>query len=308
MKVIDKTPFQDENGRSGLWQRFQGLLEYGYTWRGEVDAQKNVIAQLDRVLEKGYTLIRNLNLENSKIIEPLVLVGPPGVFVIYVTDVKGYFEAKGDEWNIVNNDRRTPAQVNLLKRVARLARAVQVYLSRQGVYLPGVVEPILVAASPRVHVDSLRPVVRVVLSDAVKQFGASLLQARPILRPEAAHEVVDHLLNPRRKAVAAQAEPAETAPQEPDQAADAPQRARAIFQAAEEAKPFDPADLEFEYDEHGDADLALGLEEAAGPQMPARARSIGGFTSGQWFALIGLFMVELVLLGGFVFLLLFGAP
>ena len=306
MKVIDKTPFQDEQGNSTLVNRFQGMLEYGGGWRAEVEAQKSVVAQLDRVLEKGYTLIRNLNLENSKIIEPLILIGPPGVFVLYVTPVNGFFEARGNEWNVMKNDRRTPAQVNLMTRVARLARAVQVYLNRQGVYLPGMVEPVLIAANPGVHIDSLRPVVRIVLSDAVKQFAASLLQARPILRSDAIYEVVDHLLKPRPKAGAARPEPppVQTTAEAMEQAEEAPQRARAIFHAAEEAKPFDPADLSFEFDENGNAEAPEGLPETGSAELLGVRRK--GFSPAQWLVLVVMVLVELLVLAGFVYLFLFG--
>jgi len=137
MKIIDKTPFQNEHGDFGLVQRLQGMWEYGGAWHRELEAQKTVIAQLERVLEKGFTLIRNLRLQNSQIVEPLILVGPPGVFVMYVTPISGFFEAKGDQWNVIKNDRRVPASVNMLQRVARLARALQVYLNRQEMYMPG---------------------------------------------------------------------------------------------------------------------------------------------------------------------------
>jgi len=52
MKVIDKTPFQDEKGNFGLRQRVQAGMEYGFSWQAEVKAQKPVITQLERVLEK----------------------------------------------------------------------------------------------------------------------------------------------------------------------------------------------------------------------------------------------------------------
>jgi len=58
-------PLQDEKGSFGLVQRFQSMLEYGVSWPAEIEAQKAVIAQLERVLEKGYTLIRNLNLRTA---------------------------------------------------------------------------------------------------------------------------------------------------------------------------------------------------------------------------------------------------
>ena len=78
MKVIDKTPLQNEKGEISGLQRLRGTLEFGLNWYPELEAQKAVIAQLDRVLEKGFTLIRNVTLANSQIVEPLILIGPPG--------------------------------------------------------------------------------------------------------------------------------------------------------------------------------------------------------------------------------------
>ena len=224
MKVIDKTPHQDEKGDFTMVERIKGMLEFGLSWPSEIEAQKPVVTQLDRVLEKGYTLLRNLELEHSKIIVPLILVGPAGVFVIHVMPEKGFFEADGDQWNIVQGERRTPAASNPMSRIARLARALQVYLNRQGVVLPGMIEPVLIAASAAVQIEVNRPLVRVVLSDGIKQFGASLLQTRPLLNSEAVYDVVDHLVNPRSKSTAAapqagapgaSAAPAASAVQEP---------------------------------------------------------------------------------------------
>jgi hypothetical protein len=320
MKIIDKTPFQNQKGEFGLVQRLQGIWEYGGTWHAELDAQKAVIAQLDRVLEKGFTLIRNIRLENSKIVEPLILVGPPGVFIMYVTPVSGFFEAKGDEWNVINNDRRQPAPVNLMKRVARLARALQVYLNRQGMYLPGMFEPVLIASNPAVHIEVLRPIVRVVMSDAVKQFAVSLLQSRPVLQTTDISDLIDHVLRPRRKGAEAEAQAEPTTPTAAAKAAaagtaavaeagatqeavvdadQAPARARAIFHAAEDLKPFDPADLNFAFDESADAELAAG-QGAAGARG---GRRWAGITVGQWIVLAVLLLVEFGLLAAFGFLI-----
>jgi hypothetical protein len=322
MKVIDKTPFLNDKGTFDFLNRYQGVLEYGASWPDEVEAQKSVIAQLEKVLEKGFTLIRNLSLENSRIIEPLILVGPPGVYVLYVTPVTGFYEAKADAWNIVQNNRHTPAKVNLLGRVARLARAVQIYLNRQGVYLPGIVEPILIAASPAVHIESVRPIVRVVLSDAVKQYAASLLQARALLKPESVHEIVDHLITPRKKSPSLQPTKVETPVYEIDPptmpvstaaaangvatAGEAPQRARAIFHAAEETKPFDPADLSFEFDEHGTAEMPEGPVRAKTSRPPAVRTA--GLTSRQWLLIVIMLIVEFMVLAGFIYLILFARP
>jgi hypothetical protein len=314
MKVIDKTPLQNEKGEIGTLQRLRGTMEFGLTWYPELEAQKTVIAQMERVLEKGYTLIRNVTLGTSPITVPLILVGPPGVYVIYVTPQSGFFEAKGDQWNQIKNGHPYPAAINLMQRVGRLARAVQVYLDRQGVSLPGPVEPILMSSSPAMHIDSLRPIVRVVLSDAVRQFAGSLLQARPVLKPELVFDIGERIVTPRPKA-AAPAEAQEV--QTPDYVAaglrneeePAPSRARAIFHAAEDAKPFDPADLNFAFDENAapaEGQVPHDLREPSPSQQlpsPAKGRA---FSPRQWILLGGMLLLECCVLAGFAYLIFFG--
>ncbi len=313
MKIIDKTPLQNEKGEISPLQRIQGTLEYGLSWYSEMEAQKTVIAQLDQVLEKGFTLIRNITLGKSRIIEPLVLIGPPGVYVLYVTPERGLYEAKGDEWNVVKSGHSYAASSNLMSRVARLARALQVFLDRQGITLPGPVEPVLVAASPAMHVDSLRPMVRVVLSDAVRQFAGSLLQARPVLKSEMVYELADRIITPRPKAPRPEPEPAVTPKYIPpglrgqSEQEEAPSRARAIFHAAEEAKPFDPADLDFAFDETADNEVTQVPKELKEPspsqQLPAATRG-GPFSPRQWMLLGGMAIIECIVLAGFAYLVL----
>ena len=301
MKVIDKTPLQDEKGEISRFQRVRGTLEYGLGWYAEMEAQKAVMAQLDQILEKGFTLIRNITLGNSSITEPLVLVGPPGIYVLYVTPLAGFYEAKGDQWNVVKSGHSYPAGSNLMSIVARLARALQVFLDRQGVNLPGAVEPVLMSSNPAAHIDSLRPMVRVVLSDAVKQFGASLLQAGPVLRPELAHDVVDHVLNPRPKAAGLQPE-AEAAPEETPTDA-GPSRARAIFQAGGESKPFDPADLSFAFDESAQGGVPANVRETSPSQPAGQSARRGGFRTVHWATLGAMVLAECLILGWFAYII-----
>lgn len=279
MKVIDKTPYQNAKGEISPLQRLQGTLEHGFNWYSELEAQKIVIAQLDSVLEKGFTLIRNLTLHNSQIVEPLILIGAPGVFVIRVTPLSGVYEAKGDQWNITKNGHPYPAPINLLTQSARLARALQVFIERQGIVLPGAVEAVLMATNPGMHIDSLRPVVRVVLSDGVKQFAGSLMQARPVLKTDLVYDLADRIITPRPKTSAQT--PSQT-PQpavpsygaslagEPEAPAPEPSRARAIFHAAEEARPFDPNDLSFAFDEKAAEEVPENLREPSPSQRLAK--------------------------------------
>jgi hypothetical protein len=309
MKIIDKTPFQNENGEFTLLQRVQGTIQHGLQWFPELEAQKTVMTQLEQVLEKGFTLIRNFTLTNSQIVEPLILIGPPGVFVISVTPLSGFYEAKGDQWNVVNGGRSSPAPINLLYRVGRLARALQVYLNRQGVVLPSVVEPVLIASSPAMHIESLRPIARVVMSDAIRQFAASLLQGRPMLRPEQVYDIADRIITPRPKETAPQPEPAvEAAPAAESTPAAQPQtptRARAIFHAADEAKPFDPADLSFAFDENAESEVPAELRETSPSQrLPRVSGKRGAFSARQWIMLGGMLLVECCVLAGFGYLIL----
>ena len=314
MKVIDKTPLQNEKGEISPIQRLRGTLEFGLAWYPEQEAQKAVIAQLDQVLEKGFTLIRNVTLGSSPITEPLVLVGPPGVYVIYVTPEAGFYEAKGDQWNVVKSGHSYPAAKNLMSYVFRLARALQVYLDRQGVNLPGPVEPVLLSSNPAMHIDSLRPMVRVVLSDAVRQFAGSLLQARPVLKPELAFDITERILTPKPKPVQ-RPEPSEVeTPQylppglrdNPEEEEAQPQaRARAIFHAAEEAKPFDPADLSFDFDENAPAsgDEVPGDLKETSPSQRLPANKRGPFSTRQWVLLGVMLLAECCVLAGFVYII-----
>ena len=317
MKVIDKTPLQNEKGEISLVQRIQGTLEHGFQWYPEMEAQQAVMAQLERVLEKGFTLIRNVTLGRSSITEPLILIGTPGVFVIYVTPLSGLYEAKGDEWNQIKSGHPYPADPNLMLRVGRLARALQVFLERQGFTLPGPVEPVLVAASPAMHIDSVRPMVRVVLSDAVRQFAASLLQARPILRPEQAIEIADHVITPKSKAINIQADEPKTneyylppglrdQETEEGEQPEAPSRARAIFHAAEDTKPFDPADLDFAFDENAaqeEEKVPADLKETSPSQQLKTPVKRPAFSRGQWLLLGAMVIIECCVLAGFAYLL-----
>ena len=310
MKIYDKTPLQDEKGEIGLFQRLQGTLKYGFSWYPELEAQKTIIAQLDRALEKGFVLIRNLTLPGSQIVEPIILIGPPGVYVIYVTPLSGFYEAKGDQWNVVKDARSSPAQINLLSRAARLARVLQVYLDRQNLKLPGPIEPVLIASSPAMHIESTRPAIRVVMIDAIRQFALSLLQADPALRTDFVHDLADRIITPRPPAsapVLAQ-QPASEMSSPSDvkpESEESPSRAQAIFQAAGEAKPFDPTDLSFAYDEGVGDEVPPDLREPSPSQPLPRTTPRRGMSMVQWIFLAGMALVECCVLAGFGYLLFF---
>jgi hypothetical protein len=315
MKLIDKTPLVNEKGELAGMQRMQGMLKYGFNWPTELRDQKAIITFFDRQLEKGYTLIRNMTLGASGITVPMILLGPAGIYVIHLTYLRGRFEAKGNAWNEESGNGFKPASVNLILQTARMAAAVKAFIERQGVKLPVSIEPVLVAANPGLHVESSKPAVRVLMIDGIKPFVTGLASAQRVLSAEAVHEFTERIVNPRqpRKETAAAMpmpraawEEEKTQPPQGQRAS----RARAIFDASEEAKPFDPADFDFAMvDEEAALQTlapseldAIAVEPSASP-APKRKRVLG-MTTGQWVVIGLLGIVFLVILAVFAYLFL----
>lgn len=269
MKIIDKTPLQDANGGISFSARVQGTLKYGFNWYAEMEAQKVVIAQLDRSLEKGFVLIRNFTLPNIEVVIPLILIGPGGISVIYATPIKGLFEAKGDQWSTVINGRPQPASSNLLDVVAKRARALQRYLQEHKINLPNPVEPVLITTDPGAHIDSIRPAVRVVMSDGIKNFANSVLQAAPIWRSEMIYDLAERVTDPRLH------EEPKTVPPQPAPALDAQpaSRAKAIFNASESVKPFDNNEFGFAFEEGDSASESQRAPQNIHEPNPSRQLS-----------------------------------
>ena len=197
MKIIDQTPLLDANGKLSLFNRIRGMVAYGFTWPATLDAQNKVIPQLNRAIEKGYTLFRNQQLGASEIVTPLILIGPSGIYVLEVTSLKGLYRARGEELGTISSGRFQPISVNIITRTMRLAKALQVHFQRLGIKLSAPVEPVLLAADPGLHIESVRPAVRIVLSDAIDIFASSVLNGRPIYNAQQVSEFVERIQNPR---------------------------------------------------------------------------------------------------------------
>ena len=301
MKIIDKTPLQDASGNINPIARVQGTLKYGLSWFAELEAQKAVITQLDRLLEKGFVLIRNFTLPNSEIVIPIILIGAGGIWVIYVTKEKGSFEAKGDQWNTLdNNGRAQPAPINFIGRVAQLTTALQKYLKIQKIELPSPIEAVLIAADPGAQIESVRPIARVVRSDAIKQFATSLLQARPVWRTDFIHELADRIIDPTP--------PAEL---EPVKSGSPESGLRSQGGFDESAQGFNANDLGFDF-EDGTAQPASQNSNIPNPQQPLPAprskpaapkKGLMGLGNTQIVLLAGMLIVECCVLIGFGVLL-----
>jgi hypothetical protein len=308
MKIIDKTPLLDEKGDLGLVQRVQGMLQFGFNWPKELEAQKAIIAYFGRQLEKGYTLIRNMPLGQSGIVIPMILLGPTGIYVIEVSSLRGRYEAKGESWNVESGDKYTPAPVNLIQRTVRMARALQAYIERQGVHLPVPIEPVLIAGDPGLHIESERPAIKVMMIDGIKGFVAGLTTGKPTVRAEQVIDFTERILNPRPKSESAPP-PLELKPasepeargageqnwyEEPAQQQPEISRARAIFDSSATAQPYNPDDFGFalaetDADVHDIPPVKRAVSPARSmPQAKPKQQLIMGMTPTQVAILAGL--------------------
>jgi hypothetical protein len=314
MKLIDHTPLQNENSEIGIVQRVQGTLKFGLSWYPELEAQKFALALLERGLGKGYTVIRNRTLGASGITIPLIIVGPGGIFAAYVTHLRGTYQAKGDSWGTISGQTFKPVAINLLTRTERMARALQAFIERQGVKLPQPVEPVLFTANPGMHVQSTRPIVRVVMVDAIEHWAVKLREAAPVFTVESAYELVDRVINPRPpkkeeepEAIASSSEPESVAQAAKGEEGPELSRAGAIFRAADEAETFDPTELGFAFEEDSGLEVPPELIETS-PAVPLSAKDDTkkrylGMTVPQLALLAGMFLVEICVLAGFAIIL-----
>jgi hypothetical protein len=320
MKIIDKTPLVNEKGELGPTQRIQGMLKYGLRWPNELQDQKAIVTFLDRQLEKGYTLIRNMTLGASGITVPMILLGPAGIYVIHVTYLRGRYEARGNTWNEESGTGYKPADPNLIQQTARMAVAVKAFIERQGVKVPVPIEPVLIAANPGLHVESVKPAVKVLMIDGIKSFvtGLSTATTGRVLSAEAVHEFTERLLNPRpgKKGTAPATMPRPAWEEEKTQPPPGQQasRARAIFDASEEAKPFDPTDFDFAMmDEEAAIDASTpspadsSSVESLASRTPGRNRILG-MTSSQLAIVAALGVFLLIVVAVFAYLVLTSFP
>ena len=286
MKIVDQTPFYKENGELGIIDRAKAILQYGVGWFKQVEAEKSIIAVLGRTLDKNYTLLHNIIPPGLDARIPLILVGPTGVYVLCVTTLLGTFRARGDQWGTISGNAFKPSNPNLLTRTERMARAILVFLQRQGYADLTNVEAVLLCADPSTNVDSMRPIIRAVMRDALERFGVSVMQARILLNPESAYDVVNRLLTPPA--------PPPTKPEEPSN--------EDATTASEQAE--NPSDPAFALSGAGVAGASVQPVELALPPYPAGkpTRRPSALTSRQMLFLAGMFIVWVLIVLVFIVL------
>jgi hypothetical protein len=198
MRVIDRTPVPARgNYFTKLQKRLQQVLDFGFSWEADQKAQEIIIAQLGRVLNNRFVLIRNVSFEGLDLPIPSILIGPPGLFLLYTSAQKGVFRAKNETWTVMNSRTRNyePSKPNLINRTLLMSRAVEAHLTRRG-YTLSQMQGVIFFTNPGTHVDAIRPVIRIVLMDGLDHYIAGLAQSHTYLTGEEVQTIVDLLTQP----------------------------------------------------------------------------------------------------------------
>ncbi len=195
MKVIDNPKVSEKPSSPGKLDTMLGSLGLGRNLPPEQQAQEDLIAHLEKALDNRFVMLRNVTLEGLELPIPMVLVGPPGVRVIYPHAARGVFQVKGEVLEYMDDRYQTYRTVtpNLLTRAKLMAQAVTEFINARHP-APVEAEPVLFFSDPGTHVDSVRPVVRIVQADGLDHLAAGLLQSRVYLEKDEVQKVVDYFL------------------------------------------------------------------------------------------------------------------
>jgi len=286
MKIIDKTPFRSEDGKISFTDRIQATLKYGLSWYGRIQAQEKIIPVLEKHLGRNFILMRNITLGGTEVELPLILIGPPGVLLVNVITEQGVFRAKEDEWGNISGSQFVPAKVNQVVRTSRMGQVLQIFLDRAGLKGMLNVESVMLAADAGTHVESVRPIVRIVMSDALERFAVSLSQAKASLSPEVCAAVAQVVLTgkPVRQAGTAEVE------QERE-----PENQRGFLDDEPELPQSDGSLGEFTFqDDEENTEQEPAPEEKAKPKSARKSKQrIAGLTLPQLGILAGILLVWL---------------
>ena len=194
MKVFDSSPSNEKMDHLSLIDRFQGSMRHGLSWAGEFEAQQACVHHLGKILGDDYMLLRNVTLKDLDIVIPMILIGPAGLFVFQVTTLIGSYRANEDNWLSLENRRNPkPVQPNLIVRTTLMAKAVDVYLAKNGASAPHS-QPLLLCANPHMFVESIHSVVRVVANDTIELFAANLKNETGLITPQIMDQVTTILV------------------------------------------------------------------------------------------------------------------
>jgi len=199
MKTIDLSNLPSESQPNPALMWLKNLIPSGKAHQADQEAQDQVIFRLERVLGEDFTLIRDIRIPGLGTSIPMVLVGPPGIFVLYATAVKGTFRARGDAWlKLDDGGNMRNASPNLPHRTRLYAEAIRKFLTQNE--LPNAdIEAVLLFSEPEAFVENIKAPIRMVMCDGLESYSGSLRLLNPIFSPEEQTAIERLLSNPEGK-------------------------------------------------------------------------------------------------------------
>lgn len=197
MKVFDNSVVGEKGLPPSRLSGVIGSLRLARSLPPDHRAQETVISIMERTLDNRFTLLRNVALEGMEAPLPLILIGPPGIQVIYASSLRGIYRARGDEWDQMDDrqEQYRPALPNLIIQSQQMAQSLQTHLLAQAGQIAShlsqsPVEALIVFTDPGIHVDMIRPSVRIILIDALERFLSNLAQSPPRMEKEEIHKYI----------------------------------------------------------------------------------------------------------------------
>lgn len=196
MKLIGKSPISEKNRLPKPLADFMQKLRHGSISLENMQSQENVIALLGRELNNNFIMLQNISLEGLRTVIPLVLIGPPGIMVIYPSGSRGVYRAREDLLEKLDerSDNFKPTSPNLVSHARLMARAVEIFLKKNNQEQE--VKPVLIFTDPGVHLEMKHPNIRIVLMDAIKPFASRMLQSSAVLDQRKIQIMVNLLKEP----------------------------------------------------------------------------------------------------------------
>jgi hypothetical protein len=199
MKIIDLSVQRIAGGKASPIQWLADLFSEGKGRQADQDAQDEVMARTQNALGDDFTLIRDITLPGLGTRIPMALVGPPGIFVLYASAIKGTFRARGNAWLKLDSSGNMRNSKPNLPHLTRLyAEAIRKFLAQNG--MPNAeIEAVLLFSQPEAFVENIKAPIRMVMCDGMESYSASLRLLNPIYSPDECSTVVRLISNPEGK-------------------------------------------------------------------------------------------------------------
>lgn len=172
-------------------------MSYGYAWQQSRKNQEELIEILGSVLGNECVLLRDVNIPKVNRPIPMVLITPAAVMVINPKAQKGFFRAEGKFWGeLGRNDQYRSAPNNLIRETWLYQKTIEGYFKQHNFSAP-MDRGVMIFVSPETVVESIRPRVRIIQADGIKNFARELSIATPVFSDMDFKAAVNLLTHPK---------------------------------------------------------------------------------------------------------------